>query len=117
VAGVRPLLELLDDPRQLPGRGVGQRVGQRLRPGGLDLEVAIALGHEALHPLHALLFHRAECRLVLLGDVAERDEAHGRRVDVDADEVLGVDAAEVGRDEGAEVPALGAVALIAKPAH
>ena len=117
VAGVGPLLELLDDPCQLPGRGVGQRVGQRLRAGGLDLEVAVALGQEVLQPLHPLLLRRAEGRQVLLGDVPERDEAHGGRVDVDADHMLGVDPAEVGCDKGAVVAALGAVALVAEPAH
>jgi hypothetical protein len=44
--GVGPLLELLDDPGELPDRRVGERVGQRLRPGGLDLEVAVHVGQE-----------------------------------------------------------------------
>ena len=31
--------------------------------------------------------------------------------------MVGIGAAEVGRDEGAEVPALGAVALVPEPGH
>ena len=40
---VGPLLELLDDPRQLPGGRVVQAVRQGLRPGGLDHRVAGAV--------------------------------------------------------------------------
>src|ERR1035438_4765277 len=79
--------------------------------------VAIALVKETPHQLHLLLFGRCERRQFLLGDVPEWDEAHGGRVDVDADHVLGIHPAEVGSDEGPEVPTLGAIALIAEPSH
>ena len=51
IAGVGPLLELLDDPGQLADGGVGERVGERLGPGGLDTGVA---GHLVLPALHEL---------------------------------------------------------------
>ena len=41
---VGPFLELLHDPGELTDRRVGQPVGQGLRPGGLDLEVAVHVG-------------------------------------------------------------------------
>lgn len=41
---VGPLFELLDDPGQLADRRVGEGVGQRLRPGALDLQIALPVG-------------------------------------------------------------------------
>ena len=51
LVGVGPLLELLHDPGQLPGRRVGQGVGQRLRTCRLQLHVAGLILDEPGPPL------------------------------------------------------------------
>ena len=112
-----PVVEFVDDPAELTGGRIGQWVGDRLRPGCVHLEVAVAIAQELLDPLQPLRLDIAERRQLGLVDLAERDEADRRGVEVDADDVLGVDVAEFGRQHRAEVAALGAVAVVAEPAH
>jgi hypothetical protein len=44
----------------LPDRGIGERVGQRLRPGGLDLEIAVHVGQEPVEALQPNLLGTGE---------------------------------------------------------
>src|SRR5262249_43905579 len=53
VAGAGPFLEFFKDPGQLPGWRVGQRVGECLRAGGLQLHVAGLILEEPGPPLQA----------------------------------------------------------------
>jgi hypothetical protein len=103
---VRPICELLDDPGELPHGGVGsKRVGKRLRPIGLEDGVARPLVLPTPHELKALLIGVAEV-LELVG--LSRGEGH-EAIDVDADNVVGVDPAELGGDHRSGVAALGPV--------
>ena len=98
--------EQLADPGQQPGRRVRDAVGQRLRPVRLHGVEAEVLGHEALHPLHAHLLGCGEGGDLLGRNRPERDEAHRRGVEVDADHPLRRQPADLRPDDRAGVAAL-----------
>ena len=110
---VGPLLELLHDPGEQPGGGVGQRLPDGLRPGALDLHVRAGL----LLPL----LHRGQPGALGLGQRGHLGRVAGgegdQRVDVHADDPAGSHPADERGDEGAHVPALHAVAVVAEPVH
>ncbi len=110
---VGPLLELLHDPGEQPGGGVGQRLPDGLRPGALDLHVRAGL----LLPL----LHRGQPGALGPGQRGHLGRVTGRegdqRVDVHADDPAGSYPADERADEGAHVPTLHAVALVAEPVH
>src|SRR5262249_9050875 len=82
-----------------------------------DLEVAVAVGQEVVETLEAELLGSGERGELVGWHGSERDEPHRGGVDVDADDVLRGDAAQLRGDERAPVAALGAVALVVEAAH
>ena len=114
VVAVDRVLEELRDPRQPAGRRVLQRVRERLRLRGLVGVVGkAAAGGELLEELHRRRVVLAE--IGELGGVAGGEREQLR--DVHAGDVLGVVAADLGRDHRAAVVAVRAVALVAQPRH
>ncbi len=114
---VRPLLELLDDPGELTNRRVVQRVGKRLRSGGLDLQVALGIGLELLlQARHMVLLGGGETGGVDRDLVAEEDERRRVGVRVRADDVVRLGAGEHSGNAGPDITALSAVALITETA-
>ncbi len=74
-------------------RRVGQAVRQCLRTGCLDLEVRVATGHELVQPLKPPLLGVGEGGQLCRVNLTPRDEAGGGGVDVDANDMLAIDAA------------------------
>src|SRR5215211_1437402 len=112
VVGAEGVAEQLAAPGELAGGGVGQGVGDGLGLGGLELVVD--------RPLHKPLEEGQVAELVggqalQLGRVAGGEgEELG---DMDPEDVVGVDPALEGGDDGAGVVAVGAVAPIAEAGH
>jgi hypothetical protein len=114
---VDPVVELVDDPGQLAGRRIGQAIGDRLWPGGVHLEVAVPLPKEGIHAADAILLHVGERRQLGVVDPAVRNESDRRRVQMNADDVLGIGVTELGREHRAQVAALRPVSLVADAVH
>ena len=91
-------------------------VGERLRPGGLELQVALPRPGIAAAPRRAPARRRSGPP-ARSGSRAEQDERRRVGVHVRADDVLGSTTAERPGDAGADVASLRAVALVAEAAH
>lgn len=119
VDGVHPLLELLGDPGELADRGVGECVGEGLRPRRLEVGIPLLLAAPRLHPFPggtgALPLRGAEGSEFFVGRLSRRSGA-GDHVQVDADDLVGADAAELAGD-GPPVATLDAVTVVAQAAH
>src|SRR6202007_1592506 len=99
----------------MAGGGVGEPVGQGLRPGALDL-------HVAHHVVPEMLEARQTPSLRFREEYEAGENLHHRgngheRVDVYADDVRGVDPTHVRGDERALVTPLDPIAFVAEPAH
>ena len=111
---IRPGPELLDDPRQLPHRRIGQPVAQRLWPGGLLLGITGA-------PF-PMLGQRGQGGLFLLGRIGQRflRRPADRHVQMDCRAMVPTStavSAELRGDGRAPVATLGAVAVVAEALH
>jgi hypothetical protein len=115
---VRPLLELLDDPGELANRRVVQRVGERLRPGSLNLQVALGIGLEVLlQAPHMVLFGGGETGDVDRDLVTKKDERCRVGVGVRANDMVRLGAGQHSGNPGPDISALGAVALVTETVH
>jgi hypothetical protein len=110
-----PVPELLHDPGELAHRRVGERVGERLRAGGLEFHVAgLVTGRETREETEPGQVARAQAGQ-RRGVVRRRGRE--QQVDVHAQHRLRRHLAEHQRHHRAEVAALGHVPLVAEPAH
>src|SRR5436305_9759610 len=98
-AAIRPGAELVDDPRRQPRRRVGQCISERLRPGALDRLVAGALAQPMRELPQISLFLRSRLRRVAFAP-------NRQQVQVNAQQLVGMDAAQARRDKGAPITAL-----------
>ncbi len=107
---VAPAAELLDDPREQPGRRVVERRTERLRLRPLLERVRRLLDAEPLEG--------REVGVVVLAQLHRVVRWVGQRhVEVDARAVLGVRRPDPGRDLRTPVAALRAVAVVPEPRH
>src|SRR6266851_6052265 len=108
---VGPRPELLQDPCELPRRGIAQAIAQGLRACTMLLGISRVPIIVVLHPGdRGLLFFSVT---VCSRRIWQRD----RHVQVDADTVGGILNPDAGRDHRTPIAALSRVALVSQPGH
>ena len=105
---IAPRAPLLDDPRRQAGGRIGEPEREGLRFGPHDLDIAGLFGQPVreLRPVTRLVFGR-------LGQFGQDPRQRHQR-DVDAPRLVGVGVAEMGRNIGAEILAVGEEPVMAQ---